>query len=150
MIKDNQRYLNRLHVVVDAVVTAASYLLAWWLMFGSRFSDKEIGVLDMGIYFSALYFVVPGYLILYYWNKLYTPKRVQRPENEILNIIRANLIGIILFLAGLYLANSIDRELQHFSRGMLALFAIINTISGILVRALIRRILHLMRKRGYN
>jgi len=150
MIKDNQRYLNRLHVVVDAVVTAASYLLAWWLMFGSRFADKEIGVLDMGIYFSALYFVVPGYLILYYWNKLYTPKRVQRPENEILNIIRANLIGIILFLAGLYLANSIDRELQHFSRGMLALFAIINTISGILVRALIRRILHLMRKRGYN
>lgn len=150
MIKDNQRYLNRLHVVVDAVVTAASYLLAWWLMFGSRFADKEIGVLDMGIYFSALYFVVPGYLILYYWNKLYTPKRVQRPENEILNIIRANLIGIILFLAGLYLANSIDRELQHFSRGMHALFAIINTISGILVRALIRRILHLMRKRGYN
>ena len=62
MIKDNQRYLNRLHVVVDAVVTAASYLLAWWLMFGSRFADKEIGVLDMGIYFSALYFVVPGYL----------------------------------------------------------------------------------------
>ena len=51
MIKDNQRYLNRLHVVVDAVVTAASYLLAWWLMFGSRFADKEIGVLDMGIYF---------------------------------------------------------------------------------------------------
>ena len=150
MIKDNQRYLNRLHVVVDAVVTAASYLLAWWLMFGSRFADKEIGVLDMGIYFSALYFVVPGYLILYYWNKLYTPKRVQRPENEILNIIRANLIGIVLFLAGLYLANSIDRELQHFSRGMLALFAIINTILGILVRALIRRILHLMRKRGYN
>ena len=150
MIKDNQRYLNRLHVVVDAVVTAASYLLAWWLMFGSRFADKEIGVLDMGIYFSALYFVVPGYLILYYWNKLYTPKRVQRPANEILNIIRANLIGIVLFLAGLYLANSIDRELQHFSRGMLALFAIINTISGILVRALIRRILHLMRKRGYN
>ena len=99
MIKDNQRYLNRLHVVVDAVVTAASYLLAWWLMFGSRFADKEIGVLDMGIYFSALYFVVPGYLILYYWNKLYTPKRVQRPENEILNIIRANLIGIVLFLA---------------------------------------------------
>ena len=77
MIKDNQRYLNRLHVVVDAVVTAASYLLAWWLMFGSRFADKEIGVLDMGIYFSALYFVVPGYLILYYWNKLYTPKRVR-------------------------------------------------------------------------
>ena len=79
MIKDNQRYLNRLHVVVDAVVTGASYLLAWWLMFGSRFADKEIGVLDMGIYFSALYFVVPGYLILYYWKYHLSSRRIMIP-----------------------------------------------------------------------
>ncbi len=35
----------------------------------------EVGVLDMKVYFSALYFVVPGYLILYYWFKLYSPKK---------------------------------------------------------------------------
>ena len=64
MIKDNQKFFNRLHVVVDAVVIAGSYLLAWWLMFGSWFADKSIGVLHVGIYLSALYFVVPGYLIL--------------------------------------------------------------------------------------
>lgn len=150
MIKDNQKYLNRLHVVVDALVTAGSYVLAWWLMFGSRFADKGIGVLDMGTYFTALYFVVPGYLILYYWCKLYTPKRVQRTENEILNIIKANLVGIILVLAVLNLAQSVNRDLQHFSRGMLIMFAGLNTVDGILVRALIRRILHLFRKKGYN
>ncbi len=150
MIKDNQKYLNRLHVVVDALVTAGSYVLAWWLVFGSRFADKGIGVLDMGTYFTALYFVVPGYLILYYWCKLYTPKRVQRTENEILNIIKANLVGIILVLAVLNLAQSVNRDLQHFSRGMLIMFAGLNTVDGILVRALIRRILHLFRKKGYN
>lgn len=150
MIKDNQKYLNRLHVVVDALVTAGSYVLAWWLMFGSRFADKGIGVLDMGTYFTALYFVVPGYLILYYWCKLYTPKRVQRTENEILNIIKANLVGIILVLAMLNLAQSVNRDLQHFSRGMLIMFACLNMVDGILVRALIRRILHLFRKKGYN
>ena len=150
MIKDNQKYLNRLHVVVDALVTAGSYVLAWWLMFGSRFADKGIGVLDMGTYFTALYFVVPGYLILYYWCKLYTPKRVKRTENEILNIIKANLVGIILVLAVLNLAQSVNRDLQHFSRGMLIMFAGLNTVDGILVRALIRRILHLFRKKGYN
>lgn len=150
MIKDNQRYFNRLHVVVDALVTAGSYLLAWWLMFGSRFADKSIGVLDMGIYFSALYFVIPGYLILYYWFKLYTPKRVQRTENEILNIIKANVVGVTLFLAVLFLANSLVFYIHDFSRSMLALFAVLNTIDTILVRALIRRILHLFRKRGYN
>lgn len=150
MIKDNQKYLNRLHVVVDALVTAGSYVLAWWLMFGSRFADKGIGVLDMGTYFAALYFVVPGYLMLYYWCKLYMPKRMQRTENEILNIIKANSVGIILVLAMLNLAQSVNRDLQHFSRGMLIMFAGLNTVDGILVRALIRRILHLFRKKGYN
>lgn len=150
MIKDNQKYLNRLHVVVDAVGIAASYLLAWWLMFESSFADHSIGRLGVGIYFSALYFLVPGYLVLYYWFRLYTPKRVQRTEDEIVNVFQANVVGYILVLAALFLANSIDPEMQHFSRGMLTLFAVINTINTLLVRAVIRRILHFFRKKGYN
>lgn len=150
MIKDNQKFFNRLHVVVDAVVIAGSYLLAWWLMFGSWFADKSIGVLHVGIYLSALYFVVPGYLILYSGFRLYAPKRVQRTENEILNILKANVVGITLFLAVLFLANSWFSQMKDFSRSMLALFAVLNTVNSVLVRALIRRILHLFRKKGYN
>ena len=80
MIKDNQQYFNRLHVVIDALVIAGSYILAWYLYIGSNVNStgSEMGVLDIEIYFSALYFVVPGYLILYSWFKLYSPKRVQR------------------------------------------------------------------------
>ena len=150
MIKDNQKFFNRLHVVVDAVVIAGSYLLAWWLMFGSWFADKSIGVLHVGIYLSALYFVVPGYLILYSGFRLYAPKRVQRTENEILNILKANVVGITLFLAVLFLANSWFSQMKDFSRSMLALFAVLNTVNSVLVRALIRRLLHLFRKKGYN
>ena len=82
MIKDNQRYFNRLHVIVDALVIAGSYILAWYLYIGSNQNNAgpAVGVLDMRIYFSALYFVIPGYLILYYWSSLYSPKRVQRSE----------------------------------------------------------------------
>ena len=29
MIKDNQKYFNRMHVVLDALVIIISYLLAW-------------------------------------------------------------------------------------------------------------------------
>lgn len=150
MIKDNQKYLNRLHVVVDAVGIVASYLLAWWLMFESSFADHSIGRLGVEIYFSALYFLVPGYLVLYYWFRLYTPKRVQRTEDEIVNVFQANVVGYILVLAALFLANSIDPDMQHFSRGMLTLFALINTVNTLVVRAVIRRILHLFRKKGYN
>ena len=35
MIKDNQKSLNRIHVVLDAAVTAISYLLAWYIVIGS-------------------------------------------------------------------------------------------------------------------
>ena len=150
MIKDNQKYLNRLHVVLDALVIAASYLSAWWLMFASRFADQSAGRLAKGFYFSALYFLVPGYLVLYYWFRMYTPKRVQRTEDEILNTFRANIVGYILVLAVLFLANSFVDEMQHFSRKMLTLFAVINTLSTLLMRAFIRRVLHLFRKKGYN
>ena len=69
MIKDNQRYFNRLHLLVDAVIVAVSYLLAWYIKFATIFADTEpgAGALDMRTYFSALYFLVPGYVFLYYF-----------------------------------------------------------------------------------
>lgn len=146
MIKDNQKYFNRLHIVIDAFVIAGSYILSWWLKFGSPFADKDAGKLSTQTYFSALYFIVPGYLLLYYIFKLYTPKRAQRTEREIINIFKANLVGILLFLAALFLI----KELQDFSRSLLAIFCAVNTILTILVRALIRYILHFFRKKGYN
>jgi len=146
MIKDNQKHFNRLHFFIDAFVIAGSYLFAWWLKFGSSFANKEIGALDVGIYFSALIFVVPGYLVLYYLNRLYTPKRAQRTEDEILNVFRANAVGVVVFLAMLFLV----KPLFHFSRSMVAIFAVSNTVATILMRAVIRFILHFVREKGYN
>ena len=153
MIKDNQQYFNRLHVIVDALVIAGSYILAWYLWIGRNRTGTgaAVGVLDMGIYFSALYFVVPGYLILYYWFQLYSPKRDQRSETEILNVFKANVVGMTVFLAILFMANDWRQlQLQHFSRGMVALFTAINTVSTLLMRAFIRYCLHFVRKKGYN
>lgn len=33
MIKDNQTLLNRIHVVVDALVIACTYIAAWFIQF---------------------------------------------------------------------------------------------------------------------
>ncbi len=37
MIKDNQQYFNKLHVLIDALVIIVSYVFAWWLKFLSVF-----------------------------------------------------------------------------------------------------------------
>ena len=68
MIKDNQKYFNRLHLLIDALVIVGSYMLSWYLKFEGPFSDKNIGAHSMGFYFAALYFVVPVYIIFYYIN----------------------------------------------------------------------------------
>ena len=113
MIKDNQKYFNRLHVVLDAVIVAASYMLALYLKFASPFSDIDhtVGVYSVQTYFEMLYVIVPGYLILYYEFNLYTPKRATAHKYEIINIFQANTVGLILLMAGWYLISQ-----NHFSR----------------------------------
>lgn len=147
MIKDNQKYFNRLHVVLDAVIIAASYMLAWYLKFASPFSDIDasVGVLSMHTYFQMLYVIVPGYVVLYYYFNLYTPKRATVHKYEILNIFQANVVGLVLLMAGWYLISQI-----HFSRSMMAMFFVINIVFTTLGRSLIRVLLQYFRDKGYN
>ena len=147
MIKDNQKYFNRLHVVLDAVIIAVSYLLAWYLRFAGPFSvtDENVGVLPMRTYFEMLYVIVPGYLILYYNFNLYTPKRATVHKYEIINIFQANTVGLILLMASWYLVAQV-----HFSRAMMAYFYVINILLTNINRSVIRVLLQYFREKGYN
>lgn len=147
MIKDNQRYFNRLHLLVDAVVVSLSYSLAYLLKFATPFADTEPGVtaLSVGTYFSALYFIVPGYVLLYYFFNMYTPKRATRRKYEISSIIKANTTGVFLFMVVLFAVKQ-----EHFSRELIGFFYGINIALTTLSRSLIRNILQYFRKKGYN
>ena len=64
LIKNNQQLLNRIHVVLDAVVMVIAYMLAWFFRFRSGFFALDAWYLSLQAYMRALIFVVPGYLIL--------------------------------------------------------------------------------------
>lgn len=147
MIKDNQKIFNRLHVLLDAVVTAVSYMLMWYIKFESPFANKneEVGNLGIEVYFSALYIIVPGYLLLYYLFELYTPKRTSHQKREIFDLFKANTIGLVAFLSILYIINE-----PNFSRSLIFMFYVANTVLMALTRRLIRYILHFFRAKGYN
>ncbi|MFI3200465.1 MAG: undecaprenyl-phosphate glucose phosphotransferase [Eubacteriales bacterium] len=147
MIKDNQRYFNRLQVLIDAIVIITSYILAWYVRLESGMiplEDNE-GVLGMLVYFSLLYVIVPVYLMLYSCFRLYTPRRVSRVSREVYDLVKANTCGIIIILGGLYLIYQMD-----YSRSMMFLFYMINMVLGGIVRQLQRIFLLNIRKRGYN
>ena len=63
MIKDNQKYFNRLQVILDGMVIVVSYLIAWYVMM-VRVSEREVGVLPPEFYMMALVFVTPFLLVL--------------------------------------------------------------------------------------
>ena len=145
MIKDNQKYFNRMHVVIDAVVIIVSYLLAWTLKFVGPFSVDAVRSLSFEWYMTALVGIVPVYLILYYAFNLYTPKRVQGRRLEAWHIIQANVIGLMAFILLLYVWKQPD-----FSRGMIFVFFLVNVFLEVIVRNIIREVLRDMRKQGYN
>lgn len=145
MIKDNQQHFNRLHIVIDALVIAAAYILAWWLKFSSGILDYELGALPFSYYMSALIFIVPGYLVVYYAFNLYTAKRVQGRRLELSNIVMANTVGLLLLFTVLYVA-----DLRDFSREMLFYFYAFNIVLEESFRLFLRRCLRRMRKSGYN
>lgn len=145
MIKDNQKLLNRLHVVIDALVIIFSYTAAWYLRFKSGIFELDPWFLSLQEYMKALLIIVPGYLILYYAFQLYTPKRVQGRRYEAWHIIQANTIGLMAYILFLYLTKQSD-----FSRTMFFVFFCVNVFSEVTVRNIIREGLRNMRKKGYN
>ena len=118
MIKDNQKIFNRLHLVMDACITAVSYALAYYIRFYISKPGPEVGDLPGRSYFMMLLAIIPLYMVLYYKCNIYTPKRTSRRRHEIGKIIQANAIGITVFILFLYL---VLKEI-NISRGMILLF----------------------------
>lgn len=155
MIKDNQKYFNRLHVVLDALIIAASYAFSWyfrfiivpkliviWPILKLIFKTNDPGV---DIYFTIMYIIIPCYLILYASFNLYTSKRIQRRKYEFYNIVKANLIGLVGLMVIFFFVKA-----EHFSRVTLFVFCITNIVAETVFRNLVRYSLRNIRTKGFN
>ena len=103
MIKQNQTYLNRLHVVMDAACIYLAGYVAYYIRFKmiihGFWLNKEI--FEYNRYYKEFYqYQQPliasliFLLLLYSFFGLYTPKRYQRGSKELVNLVKANLIGL--------------------------------------------------------
>lgn len=151
MIKENQKRLNNLAVILDAVVAVAAYLAAYFLVFKIQIFSFITGPITGGYslqqYLMALYFLIPALLCVYWVLRLYMPKRVTQSAREVSSIIQANLIVMLSFSLILFMGKE---KLRDFSRPVMALFFVINTFADVLFRYCVRRVLRLFRRKGYN
>ncbi len=149
MIKDNQKHFNRLHVVIDGLVIALSYALAFFIRFLSGWIPFPEGYVyvdtELPLYFSLLIYIIPLYLILSSIFQLYTPKRVTGRKKEVQNIFIVYSMGTVLLIGGLYMLRHMD-----YSRTMFGLFYVISTTAEIIVRTLVKSFLWRIRTNGRN
>ncbi len=152
MIKDNQIFFNRMHIVLDGLVVVVSFLLAWSIKFLTPLAESTPGVtaLSAETYFRTLYFIVPGYLVLYGIYNLYSSKRSSRIRTEVAGIIKANTVGIGLVMISFFLLSTSVDGVVDFSRTLILLFYVINTALTILYRMMVRKFLYFIRRRGNN
>lgn len=149
MIKDNQRFLNNLHVLLDVLIICASYALAWLLTIVAPIFPAGHGVLPPQVYFAALIPIVPAYLLLYWAFHLYEPKRTHSKRAELWHICQACAVGLML-LTSILFAFRRSGYFGNFSTRMLVAFSIIDITLTTVERFGIRYILSRLRRKGFN
>ncbi len=146
MIKDNQKVFNRLLVLLDGILTGASFVLAYYIKFYMIEDGPGPGVLPVTDYMRVLPFLIPAYILVYFRCNIYSPKRTVRRKFEIFGILQANTIGMGALIIVLYM---IIREI-NFARSVMAIFYVLNIVLTSALRIVLRKMLSTMRKKGYN
>ncbi|WP_018212316.1 undecaprenyl-phosphate glucose phosphotransferase [Desulfitobacterium hafniense] len=141
MIRENQKTLNMIQVILDLSMVVIALALAYWF----RFSNYEGSHLKFESYIPTLVLLVPLHFFLYYFLGLYEARRRKSLSFEVGKIIQANLLSTMILLTLLYMIKEI-----HYSRPVLIYFVILTSILTIAERAALRAVLNNIREKGYN
>ena len=147
MIKENQRALNVILILIDVLVITVSLICSIWLRFKTTLFGPLGGHLGLQSYLLFLILaVIPVYLILYFAFGLYKPRRTYKNIfSEATQIIKVNILSFLILVSILFIINQPD-----YSRIMLFLLAIIATFFGIIERFVIRSVLKNLRVNNKN
>lgn len=142
MIKQNQKFLNRLQIFIDMAIIVISFLLAYFVRFNVLSGRVSMTFSD---FLSVILSSLPIYFLLYNIFDLYSSKRTKSVFSEIIRIINANLTATLFLTLFLFVFKII-----HFSRVVILLFLFINIVLTSVSRIFIRAFLKNLRKNGYN
>ena len=147
MIKENQRILNAILVILDVLVILFSLGLAYFVRFKTTLFGPLGGSLPFMHYFIfTILCIVPTYILLYYFFGLYKPFRNKRSIfSGAEDIVKADIMAFIILVAILFIIYQ-----PNFSRIMLFLLSIFGMLFAILERALVVLVLRFMRVNNRN
>lgn len=144
MIKQNQRLLNILNLVLDTVLTYAAYYAAVWVRFTSLAGFWSVDLYSGSFKLSMLCYCAV-ITLAYYFFRVYAPQRYRKISKLCFSIIAINTVCVLFFFAFLYLNRAMD-----VSRGFLAFFYIISTAAVLFKHIVTWLFMRFVRKAGFN
>ncbi|MDR3063288.1 MAG: undecaprenyl-phosphate glucose phosphotransferase [Methanobrevibacter sp.] len=146
MIKQNQRFFNAILIIIDGLILLLALFTSWFVRFQTTLFGPLGKYLDLNEYLLLMIFIIPFYIVIYYFLGLYKPFRDHSSVvSEASQIIKANFIVFLVLISILFI---IDKP--EYSRWMLFLFGAFSTIFGILERSISRSILKHIRTNDKN
>ena len=142
MIKENQRLLNYLNILLDGLIVLLAMPVAYWMRF---YLLPGIITLPFTWYMGMALVMVPVYLFTFAAFGLYESFRSKRLYRELGLLFWANALDLVLLMMGLYLM-----KVVHISRGVLVLFFLLTLCGFTAKRIMLRLLLRHFRQKGYN
>lgn len=141
MIKQNQKIMTAIHMVIDGIFSIAAISLAYAVRF-ANYTGPHFG---LDYYLRLFILMAPIYVLIYSYFELYGSFRHKTIMLESSKVIKANIVGAIFIFIVMFMIKEVN-----ISRMVLAIFLVLNTSISILTRIALRKMLRLIRKNGYN
>ena len=142
MIKENQKYLNRLQILLDLSLVVVAMAVSYWGRFVILDGSRSLSGEQMQ---RVVLWTVVLYGVLYSRMGLYQPKRRESLLKECREILQANGLGLVCLMVAFFFFKLVD-----FSRGQLMIFFVTNVVLMILERSCVRLVLRRFRSQGFN
>jgi FlaA1/EpsC-like NDP-sugar epimerase len=147
MLKQKRQLFEYLFVVSDLVVVSAAWVVAYWVRFKSGLVAIDKGIPDFYQYLSMLLFIWLIWAFVFRRMGLYKPMRGVRRARELWNLINANALSVVLFIAVTYLFRE---KAAPFSRLVFLYFGVLSVLFTAGQRGILRYFLRNARRRGFN
>lgn len=151
MIKDNQKTINHLFILADAILIIGAYFLAYPIRFkvlsslGPFALAPDERFLSFERYAKMILFLLPGYLIIYNMCGLFKARRGQSRMRLLGKLLEANLLGIFYFAFLIFIQNEND-----ISRWFYLIFGAMNFFFATTLRYVSGKIIRTFRRKGKN
>ena len=145
MLKRYHHIVGGIFRITDAMVIGLAWLIAYTVRFYTPLVQITKGMPLFSKYAALTPLIITLWMVVFSSFKVYQARRMLKRTHEAYLLLKAHCVALLFLIAITYFFSE-----YHYSRVMLAYFAVIGGIGIVLFRFILRNSLREIRRRGFN